>query len=96
MTDRNLKQGDIVRHFKWETLTEEEKAQHKYLYEIIGTATHTETREPLMIYRALYGTKELYARPLAMFLGEVDKDKYPNIKQQWRFEKVESDVDTVE
>ncbi len=87
--ENRFQQGDIVQHFKRETLTEAEKEQGIYLYEIVGTATHTETREPLMIYQALYGDGQLYARPLAMFLSEVDRDKYPEIKQKYRFEKAE-------
>ena len=54
-------------------------------YEIVGTAEHTETSERLMIYRALYGDCRLYARPLAMFLEKVDREKYPQIQQETRF-----------
>ena len=45
--------GDIVRHFKRERLTEEEKRTNRYLYQIVGPAVHSETREPLMVYQAL-------------------------------------------
>ena len=55
MEDRIFHPGDIVRHFKRELLTKEEKRTNRYLYRIIGTAIHSETREPLMIYEALYG-----------------------------------------
>ena len=80
--------GDIVRHFKWETLTDEEKKTNRYLYRNIGPAVHTETREPLMVYQALYGDFGVYARPSAMFYSEVEHDKYPQIQQKYRFEKL--------
>lgn len=79
--------GEVVRHFKYELLTEEEKSAKKYLYEIVGIAIHTETEEHLVIYRALYGKGELFARPYESFVCEVDHKKYPHIKQKRRFEK---------
>lgn len=80
--------GDTVQHFKREFLTPEELAAepNRYLYEIIGIATHSETREPLMIYRALYGDSGLYARPLEMFMSPVDRKKYPDSSFSHRFE----------
>lgn len=49
-------------------------------------ATHSETKEKYVVYRALYGDTNLYIRPYNMFLSKVDKEKYPNIKQEYRFE----------
>lgn len=87
--ERKFNPGDIVRHFKRETLSEEEKNANRYLYRIIGPAEHTETGEKLMIYECLYGGFETFARPYYMFMSEVDHEKYPDIKQKYRFEKVE-------
>ena len=89
MMENRFRPGDIVQHFKRETLTDEERAANKYLYEIVGVATHSETREPMMIYKALYDDGGMYARPLEMFLSEVDRVKYPDVKQKYRFEKAE-------
>ena len=88
MDNRTFTSGTIVQHFKRETLTESERAENTYLYKIVGVASHTETEELMMIYQALYGTCQLYARPLEMFMGEVDREKYPDIKQRYRFEEV--------
>ena len=79
-----VKPGTIVSHFKRSMayITE----PNLYLYKVIGVAENTETEEKLVIYRALYGDCELYARPYDMFVSKVDKTKYPNAKQEYRFE----------
>lgn len=84
---KNIKFGDIVKHFKWETASKEERSQNKYLYCIKNIAEHTETGERLVIYQAMYSPFQTYARPLEMFCEEVDRKKYPDIKQKYRFEK---------
>ena len=88
LQDRSLfSPGCLVQHFKRETVSAEEleKDPMLYLYEITGIAQDTETGRELMVYRALYGTKQLYARPLDMFLSPVDRDKYPSLRQVYRF-----------
>lgn len=81
--------GDIVRHFKRELLPVEELKSEpaKYLYQIIGVAENTETGEEMMIYRAIYGDKKTYVRPLEMFYSRVDTEEYPDSTQVYRFEK---------
>ena len=89
-SENRFRPGDRVQHFKRGLLTPEEleRDENMYLYEIVGTAEHTETGEELMIYRPLYGERRLYARPADMFLSEVDREKYPQAKQKHRFEKI--------
>lgn len=83
--------GDTAVHFKrWYLSPEElEREPEKYLYEIVGTAEHTETGERLMVYRPKYGERRLYARPLDMFLSPVDREKYPDAGQAHRFERMD-------
>lgn len=88
-----LKKGDIIKHFKYETLTDEQKINRIYTYEILEmNVIHSESRELYVVYKALYADEKMgvnyniYIRPQEMFFSEVDHVKYPNIKQKYRFE----------
>ena len=58
-------------------------------YQVIDIATHTETGEALVIYRPLADMGLLHARPLEMFASEVDRQKYPDVQQRYRFERID-------
>ena len=82
--ERGIVVGDIVRHFKREWITENNS---EYIYKILAFAQHTETGEKLVIYQGLYEPFKICAGPYDMFMSKVDKEKYPDIRQEYRFEK---------
>lgn len=74
MEERKIKIHGIYKHYKGD------------LYLVEDIATHSETLEKYIVYRALYGDEKLWIRPYDMFNSKLDKEKYPNAKQEYRFE----------
>lgn len=57
-------------------------------YLVLAVATHSETQEQYVVYKALYGDENIYVRPYEMFASEVDAEKYPDVAQKFRFEEI--------
>lgn len=68
-----IKEGQIYKHFKGD------------LVKVLMLATDSETLEELVVYEH---KDKIWARPLKMFISKVDKDKYPECKQVYRFELI--------
>ena len=70
---REIKINGVYKHFKGD-------------YYLVQDVANDSEKQPFVVYRRLYGDGSLWIRPLEMFLSEVDHEKYPNVKQKYRFE----------
>ena len=75
--ERVIEVGKIYKHFKGK------------LYKVLCIATDSETNEEVVVYEALYGKHLIWTRPYDMFNSLVEKEKYPNVNQEYRFEEVD-------
>lgn len=76
---RTLVMNGIYQHFKGKK------------YNVLLIAKNTETEENMVVYQALYGDYGYFVRPYSMFVSEVDHEKYPDVKQRYRFEFVKNE-----
>ena len=74
---REIKAGEYYRHFKGGQ------------YQVTAIARDANTEEKVVVYQALYGEEDFWVRPYEEFAGPVDREKYPDAGQTWRFEKIE-------
>ena len=64
------------------------------VYIVSDIAVHSETEEPMVIYKSFDNPTLVWARPLSMFMSEVDHAKYPDVKQKFRFERMDGETST--
>lgn len=75
--------GECYRHFKGNR------------YQVLAVASHSETAQQLVVYEGLYGEHPVYARPLEQFMSRVDREKYPDTAQEFRFQLEGEDGDSI-
>ena len=74
-----ISKGQVYKHFKG------------HIIKVLEIAKHTETEELMVIYEH-QGTNVIWARPYDMFISKVDKEKYPEVEQEYRFQLMEENV----
>ncbi len=81
--ERKIEKNRVYKHFKGN------------YYFVIDIAHHSEDGTDYVVYRKLYDDYSLWIRPLSMFMSEVDHEKYPSVKQKYRFElqEIEKNID---
>ena len=65
--------GQIYKHFKGN------------LYKVLAVAVHTESEEKLVVYQSVENPDRVFARPLEMFMSDIDRFRYPLIRAKYRF-----------
>lgn len=73
MPQSNPMAGEVYRHFKGK------------MYKVLGIAIHSETGEAMVIYQAMYGENITYVRPYESFIEKLDKHKYEDVNEEYRF-----------
>lgn len=87
--EQRIKSGDIVKHFKRESIPHDSSNMLEYLYEVLSVdGLDTVTGNRVVVYRALYGERTIFVRPFEEFMSLVDRVKYPTVQQKYRFEIV--------
>lgn len=79
MKGKNIKTGDIYRHFQGN------------LYQIVTVGKHAESLEDYVVYQALFGEFQVYIQSIQDFFEILDKEQYPGVQQMYRFERIEKE-----
>lgn len=76
MTQKTVNAGEFYKHFKGQ------------LYQVRALAENSEDNTPMVVYQAMYAPFKILVRPLSTFLEKLDKEKYPDAAQEYRFERI--------
>ena len=76
MTQKTVNAGEFYKHFKGQ------------LYQVRALAENSEDNTPMVVYQAMYAPFKIWVRPISMFLEKLDKEKYPDAAQEYRFERI--------
>ena len=76
MTQKTVNAGEFYKHFKGQ------------LYQVRALAENSEDNTPMVVYQAMYAPFKIWVRPLSTFLEKLDKEKYPDAAQEYRFERI--------
>lgn len=76
MTQKTVNAGEFYKHFKGQ------------LYQVRALAENSDDNTPMVVYQAMYAPFKIWVRPLSTFLEKLDKEKYPDAAQEYRFERI--------
>lgn len=88
MTDNRMNVQSQLQHVKNTIVGYRYRHFKGGVYIVTDIAVHSETEEPMVIYKTFDNPNLVWCRPLSMFLSEVDREKYPDAKQLMRFERI--------
>lgn len=86
--DQRMRSQELAKEFKEKMVGKRYRHFKGNIYIVVEVAIHSETAEPMVIYKSGNDQSLVWTRPLDMFLSEVDREKYPDVQQKMRFEEI--------